>query len=115
MKINHIFLSVNAGDFAKLSEWWTKLIGRRWDREPMPSCREWSLSGDVLFQVLDNPTVKRGTTVTLHVPDIDDHIARLSREGIVVPDPVKVEGFETLRYSEFVDPEGNTVGLLDGN
>ena len=34
---------------------------------------------------------------------------------IDVPEPVKVEGFKTLRYAEFADPEGNQVGLLDGS
>lgn len=115
MKINHLFLSINAADFAAQSEWWTNFIGRPWDREPMPSCHEWDLTGRVLFQVLDSDDGQGGTTVTLHVPDLDAETERLGRAGIEVPEPVKVEGFDTLRYAEFADPEGNTVGLLDGS
>ncbi|SPH24381.1 hypothetical protein DEA8626_03432 [Defluviimonas aquaemixtae] len=115
MNINHVFLSINAADFAAQSNWWAKLIGRRWDREPMPSCHEWVLTDDVLFQVLDSSEEQSRTTVTLHVPDLDAQIERLSDAGIELPEPVKVEGFDTLRYLEFSDPEGNTVGLLDGN
>ena len=49
MKINHIFLVINTADFTGQSDWWSTLIGRRSDREPMPSCREWILTEDVLF------------------------------------------------------------------
>ncbi len=115
MKINHIFLSVNAANFAAQSDWWAKFIGRRWDRDPMPSCHEWVLADDVLFQVLDSAGGHGGATVTLHVPDLDAEIERLSEAGITLPEPVAVEGFESLRFLEFSDPEGNTVGLLDGS
>ena len=113
MKVDSVFLSVNAKDFAAQSKWWSDLLGREWDREPMPSCHEWDLREGVWFQVLDNA---RGepVTITLHVADADAQIARLRKAGIEVRDPVKVEGFDTLRYAEFSDPEGNTVGLLDG-
>lgn len=115
MKINHIFLSINASDFSAQSNWWAKLIGRRWDREPMPSCNEWDLTDDILFQVLDSDGKHGGTTVTLHVPNLDALIERLAAAGIDVPAPVKVEGFKNLRFAQFSDPEGNTVGLLDGS
>ena len=114
MSIDHVFLSIKADDFAAQSSWWKSLIGRGWDREPMPSCREWSLTDDVLFQVLDGNEGAKSTTVTFHVPDLDTEIERLGSAGIAVPTPVKVDGFETLRYAEFADPEGNSVGLLDG-
>lgn len=113
MKIDDIFLSVNAKDFAAQSDWWARFLGRHWDREPMPSCHEWDLAPGVLFQVLDNP--KSDTIpVTLRVPDLDKERERLSAQGIDVPDPVKVDGFDTLRFAQFQDPEGNIVGLLDG-
>ncbi|RLJ41331.1 hypothetical protein BCF46_3123 [Litoreibacter meonggei] len=115
MKINHIFLSINARDFVVQSNWWTRLIGRPWDQEPMPSCHEWNLTDDVLFQVLDSGENHGSTRVTLHVHSLTAEIERLKSAGIDVPEPVKIEGFETLRYAEFADPEGNTVGLLDGS
>lgn len=89
-----------------------KLIDRRWDREPTPSCHEWDLTDDVLFQVLDSAEGHGGVTVTMHVSDLDAEITRLAKDGIDVPEPVKIEGFDTLRYAEFSDPEGNTVGIV---
>ncbi|PVA11051.1 glyoxalase [Pelagivirga sediminicola] len=114
MKVNHVFISINAADFAAQSDWWARLIGRRRDRAPMPSCHEWDLTEHVLFQVLDSAEGRGRATVTMHVADLDAEIARLAKVGIDLPDPVKIEGFDTLRYAEFTDPEGNTVGLLDG-
>ena len=32
MKVENVFLSVNAKDFAAQSKWWRDLLGRQWDR-----------------------------------------------------------------------------------
>lgn len=114
MQINKVFLSVNARDFSGPSEWWSKVLERKWDREPMPSCREWDVTGSVLFQVLDNPKATGSTVITLHIADLDGHIERLRSIGVELDDAVHVEGFETLRYCQFHDLEGNEVGLLEG-
>ncbi|WP_446325570.1 VOC family protein [Blastomonas sp. CACIA14H2] len=113
MNVDTVFVSVNAQDFGAQSQWWSLLLNRPWDREPSPSCHEWKLSDSILFQVLDNPSGPR-TTVTLRVANLDVELARLRAQGVDVSDPSKVEGFQTLRYVQFVEPEGNTVGLLDG-
>ncbi|MEP3332415.1 hypothetical protein [Sedimentitalea sp.] len=65
--------------------------------------------------MLDNDGNHGKATVTLHVSNLDAQITRLKNAGIDVPEPVKVEGFETLRYVEFTNPEDNTIGLLDGS
>ncbi len=80
----------------------------------MPSCHEWNLTDDVIFQVLDSAEGHGCTTVTLHVSNIDAQIERLAKAGIEVPRPIKIDGFEDLRFAQFSDPESNTVGLLDG-
>ncbi len=115
MDVNSILLSINARDFYAQSKSWASYIGRQHDRAPMPSCHEWDLTADVLFQVLDSGDGRAPTTVTIHVPDLDSAIQRLAKVKIVVPAPVDVMGFKSLRYAEFYDPEGNKVGLLDGN
>ena len=77
MRLYDVFLSIHAEDFAAQSDWWARFLGRQWDRAPMPSCHEWSLTGDILFQVLDSSDGYGGATVTLHVADLDAEIARL--------------------------------------
>ena len=114
MKIKHVFISVNAKEFGDLSQWYTMLLERKWDDEPMPSCHEWELSDTVLFQVLDNPKASGKAVVTLRTADLDAHVDRLRLASVTIPDPVEVKGFDTLRFCEFCDPEGNTVGLLEG-
>lgn len=113
MDITNVFVSINAKNFEKQSDWWALLLERRWDREPMPSCHEWDLIDDVLFQVLDNPNGAQ-TAVTLKISNLDAHIRRLRDAGVEIGEPTNVKGFETLRYASFLDPEGNLVGLLDG-
>lgn len=114
MNVENVFISINAKNFEVLSGWWAKLLDRQWDRHPMPSCHEWDLSSCAVFQVLDNSQGVDDTTVTLRVVDLDTEITRLGTVGIEVPEPTKVDGFDTLRFTQFKDPEGNTVGLLEG-
>lgn len=113
MDVNSIFLSINARDFKGQSDWWQRLLERRWDREPTPRCHEWDLMGGVLLQVLDNPDGAR-TAVSLKISDLDVHVRRLRDAGVQVAEPAKVQGFDTLRYATFSDPENNPVGLLEG-
>lgn len=108
MKVKDIFLSINARDFDAQTAWWTTFICRDPDRHPMASCREWDLAPAVLFQVLDGPKDAR-TTVSLRIEGMDVEIARLRKAGVDVPDPARVDGFDTLRWSAFTDPEGNKV------
>ncbi|MCQ0971240.1 hypothetical protein MLD63_12490 [Paracoccus sp. TK19116] len=114
MRIETVFINLNANDFNGLSGWWARLLDRHWDREPMPTCREWDLREGVLFQVLDNPGQTAPGTVTLRIANLDHRIAVLRDAGLTIPDPVAVEGFDTLRFCQFQDPEGNVVGLLEG-
>lgn len=114
MNVCNVFLSVHARDFSGLSDWWSTVLERKWNREPMPSCHEWDLALCVLFQVLDDSQQSGTATVTLKVSHLNVQIQRLRDEGVDLPDPVDVEGFENLRYCQFADPEGNVVGLLEG-
>ena len=113
MDIGKVFLSINATDFSTQSEGWSRLLEREWDRQPRPSCHEWDLTDSVLFQVLDN-AVGGKIVVTVKVTEMDSQITRLRNLGLDVPEPTKVEGFNTLRYCRFHDPEGNEVGILEG-
>lgn len=115
MKIDKVFVSINARDFSALSQWYRTLLDRAWDREPMPSCHEWDVAGCVLFQVLDNPKQVGKATTTFHISDLDKQIQRLKKVDFKLPEPQPIEGFDTLRYCELKDPEGNTVGLVEGS
>jgi predicted enzyme related to lactoylglutathione lyase len=114
MHMDTIFISINAADHAAQTAWWTKLLGRTFDRIPVPSCREWDLREGVLFQVLDNSSERTRVAVSLRVADLDANIERLRAAGVAVGNPQPVEGFATLRFVSVRDPEGNTLGLLDG-
>ncbi len=103
MKVNHVVISINAADFTAQSDWWARLIVRRWGRKPMPSCHEWDLTDHVVFQVFGSTEGHGGATVTMHVADLEADIARLAKVGIDLPEPVKIECFDTLRYAEYPD------------
>lgn len=114
MQVETLFQSINAKDWNHQSAWWATLLGRTWDREPMPSCREWGLRDGLLLQVLDNQGEGGAITVTLRIKNLDIELKRLEAAGIAFPAPEAVPGFKTLRYTRSKDPEGNQVGLLEG-
>lgn len=94
--------------------WYTDLFGRAPDEQPMPSCREWRLCENVLFQLIEDPARSGETSTAFGVDDLDAQRNRLRQAGLTVSDPAPVEGFDTLRFAEAVDPEKVPVGLLDG-
>lgn len=113
MTIQTVFLSINADDFEAQTEWWGRLIGRGFDRQPMPSCHEWELTPTVAFQVLDNPGKPR-TDVALRFDVLAPVVARLRGVGVSLPEAQPVEGFAALMLVSLTDPEGNRVSLLEG-
>ncbi|MGO1973580.1 MAG: VOC family protein [Propionibacteriaceae bacterium] len=94
--------------------WYEKLLGRPADARPMPSCHEWRLSDQVLFQVIEDPRRAGETSTAFRVADLDTEATRLQGIGLELLEPVPVEGFTSLRYAEARDPEGVPMGLLDG-
>lgn len=114
MDVANIFLSIGASDHGASCAWWSGVLDRGPDRRPMPGCCEWDLADSVLFQVLDNPESGAVGIVSLRVADLDREIARLREEGIAIDDAEPVPGFETLRITQFHDPDGNEVNLLGG-
>lgn len=114
MNIDHIYLTIMARSHAELVEWWATALGRTFDRIPVPNCREWDLTSDVVFQVIDGAGDSGTTDVSLHVEDVDDERRRMIAAGIPVREPELVPGFEALRWTQVRDPEGNRLSLLSG-
>jgi hypothetical protein len=114
MKIDLVYLTVMAKSHAQLVAWWTAALGREFDRIPVPNCREWDLTPNVVFQVIDGPDRSRPTDVSLHVENVDQERHRIVAAGILVPEPEIVPGFASLRLTQISDPEGNKLSLLSG-
>lgn len=93
--------------------WYEKLLGRPSDDRPMPSCHEWRLGDQVLFQVIEDPKRAGETSTAFRVADLDAEVSRLQGD-FEFSDPFRVGDFSTLRYSEARDPEGVPMGVLDG-
>jgi hypothetical protein len=114
MHINRVFMTAYASDHHRLVDWWTILLGRTFDRVPVPSCREWDLTDTVLFQVIESPQQHGALNFSARISNLKEKIDALRRQGIDVPTPQRVAGFDELWWTGFKDPEGNTVNLLEG-
>lgn len=114
MNLETIFITRYVASYATSLDWYERVLGRPADDRPMPNCREWRLGDRVLLQVIEQPERQGDSSVTFRVTDVDAEATRLQDAGIAVGDPLPVEGFATLRYTEIFDPEGVPLGLLDG-
>ncbi len=114
LRVDKVFLTINAASHAPVVDWWTNALGRPFDRTPVPSCREWDVTPTVLLQVIDKPDSVGKVAVSLRIEDIDSECRRLRALGIDLPDPKLVPGFDSLYWTEVCDPEGNVLNLLAG-
>jgi hypothetical protein len=105
---------IYAAQFALQSDWWARMLGRTWDREPMPSCREWDLPDGMVLQVLHDPAYRGQAGPALSMPNLPAEIARMRKAGIEVPAlHERRDRLMTFRLVLLKDPEGNNVCLLE--
>lgn len=114
MNIKTVFITVWAKSHTELVDWWTKAIGRSFDRKPVKNCCEWELTKDVLLQVIDSSERKGNTYVSLRIENLDGERQRMIAEGIDLSEPELVPGFERLHWAKVKDPEGNELNFLEG-
>jgi hypothetical protein len=114
MNVDRLFLTVYAQDFERLVEWWTLVLGAPPSRSPVPNCREWDLTDNALLQVIHHPGEEAKLTLSARIKGLSEEIERLRGRGLAVPEPTQVPGFDALLWTQFFDPEGNRINLLEG-
>lgn len=109
-KFNDIAAVVATRDFAAARSWYTGLIGRDPDLEPIDNVAEWQITATACLQVVQDPERAGRTAVRFGVDNVETQIADLNAAGVtpgelmVVPDMVKVV--------DVADPDGNDVSFV---
>ena len=113
MDTTTVFITRYVADHEAAIDYYASVFGREPDARPVPNCREWVLAPGVLFQVIadEHPV---GVSYAFGVHDVEVEARRMTAAGVPVGEPWRVPGFDTLRYAELTDPEGVTLGILDG-
>lgn len=108
--ITSITHSLEVRDLADGREWYSRLLGRAPDLEPVPGVLEWQLFPSVWIQVAEGDSVHAtAQMLRMGVDDIDETVAELAAADIDVGDVERIEG--TIAYCEFADPSGNRLSI----
>jgi catechol 2,3-dioxygenase-like lactoylglutathione lyase family enzyme len=107
MDVTNLYAAVAVSDIDEARAWYTRLLGRKPDRQPMPVDIEWDLAGSGAggLQVVqtDRPG---GSMVTIAVDDIDTTVDEIRDRGIDIESSPH-QGAYWL--TQVCDPDGNLI------
>jgi len=112
MTFDHLLAVVAVRDLQAGREWYSALLGRQPDNDPMPTLSEWQVVPRGWLQVFEDPERAGSSLFNLAVDDLDAHITALRDQGLHPED--LVEAAKGVRLSTLTDPDGNTIRLIGG-
>ncbi len=113
MEVTTVFITRYVADHDEMAQWYARFLGRRWDSEPVPNCREWHLGREVFFQVIHAPDRAGQTSFAFGARDLASEGRRLAEVGLEPAPPGDVTGFDDLQWMPVTDPEGVETGVLN--
>ncbi|GAA4675298.1 VOC family protein [Nocardioides nanhaiensis] len=108
MSIHGVLAQSTVSDLEQALPWYTALLGRGPDAEPMPGLHEWHLGSGYGLQVWLEPDRAGRSSVVLQESDLDAVAARLTEAGLEHPGVAPITSGRALQLT---DPDGNRVVL----
>ncbi len=109
--IDKVLADVAVADFASALTWYERLLGRPADAAPMEGLAEWHLAEGGGIQVSDYADRAGSSNVTLVVSSLDEQLAALEAEGILVGPIQGTPG--VVKAATVTDPEGNEITFAE--
>lgn len=106
MTIKNALAGVAVKNLDDAVAWYTTLIGRAPDDQPMPEVHEYSFGGGGWLQIFADADRAGKSSLTLTVDSIDDTIAALKTHGIESTEPTRSDYVDTTTV---IDPDGNRI------
>jgi hypothetical protein len=109
-RVTSITQLLEVRDLTDAREWYSRLLGRTPDLEPVPDVVEWQLLPNVWIQVAEGANAHATSQMLrMGVDDIDAAVSELAAVNIDVGAVERIEG--TIAFCEFDDPWGNRLSL----
>lgn len=109
MSVNNALAGVAVKDLQTASKWYEKLIGQA-GQQPMSEVFEWSLREGGVLQIFEDSERAGSSSVTFSVNGLDEHVEKLTRDGIEVGKCTSSDKVSTAIVS---DPDGNQIVLAE--
>jgi predicted enzyme related to lactoylglutathione lyase len=110
-KFNDIAAVVVTRDYTAARSWYSRLIGRGPDLEPVEGVAEWQIAPTGWLQLVEEPERAGRSMVRFGVADLDAQIAGLKADGIATSEPLVVA--DVVKVVDIADPDGNEVSFVE--
>ena len=111
-KFNDIAAVIATRDYAAARSWYSRVIGREPDLEPIEGVAEWQIAATAWLQLVEDPDRAGKTAVRIGVDDLAAQIEELTdAEGIATGELVVIA--DLVKVVDVADPDGNEVSLQD--
>ena len=108
--IKDVAAVIATGRFEESKAWYTRLLGREPDLEPVPGVAEWQLTATAWLQVVTDPAGAGRSAVRFGVDDLDTISAALRDDGVTVTEPQVIA--DMVAVIDVADPDGNEVSFV---
>jgi hypothetical protein len=109
--VNDIAAVVATRDFPTARSWYSRVIGRDPDLEPVDGVAEWQLTATAWLQLVEDPDRAGKSAVRFGVTDLTAQVAELNDAGIATSEPVVIADMVTV--VDVADPDGNEVSYVE--
>jgi hypothetical protein len=110
-KFNDIAAVVATRDYTAARSWYSRLIGREPDIEPIDRVAEWQITATAWLQLAEDAARAGKSAVRIGVDDVAAQTAELTELGIATGDLVEIAGM--VKVIDIVDPDGNEVSFVE--
>jgi catechol 2,3-dioxygenase-like lactoylglutathione lyase family enzyme len=106
MTIKNALAGIAVTDLTMAIDWYTKVIGREPDQQPMPEVAEYGFSKGGWLQLFADKARAGKSSVTLTVDNLDARLNELRAAGIEASTPTRTDYVDTAIVT---DPDGNRL------
>lgn len=110
MKCIEVTVGVHVRSLADARRWYERLLGKGPELEPVPGIVEFNVCGAWL-QLEEGPVVPGSSALRFGVPDLGTERTRLEGLGVRLGETVTVP--RVIRFFDFADPDGNSLGCYE--
>jgi catechol 2,3-dioxygenase-like lactoylglutathione lyase family enzyme len=111
VSLNDISAVVATRDYATARSWYSRILGRDPDLEPVAGVAEWQITATAWLQLIEDADRAGKSAVRLGVSDLASQIAELKDAGIATGEPVVIADMVTV--VDIADPDGNEVSFVE--
>jgi catechol 2,3-dioxygenase-like lactoylglutathione lyase family enzyme len=110
-RFNDIAAVIATNDYAAARAWYTRVIGREPDLEPIEGVGEWQIAATAWLQIVEDRDRAGKTAVRFGVDDLGTQVSTLEDEGIATGEVVVIA--DLVKVVDVADPDGNEVSFVE--